>query len=221
MKAVKIQALLLYLMVFFTAATAQEQVAGIPTPLSAYEAIQTLKNGTLVIRLATNVRRIEALEKMVATTSKEKDRQRFENMLQKTKQETEDKNRWLMAAFQANYTFSKLLFMPDTASTLLKTGTRKGIFYGSDLKIEPSLSLDGDFLVAYNGPSASRDNSANEGINVLDGNLQLLQSPFPYFVGRTSVRRMFEETFNKTTELDHYNTLVKKFQQRLEEFGGQ
>ncbi len=201
-----------------TAAFGQEADAA--RPLSANEAIGVLKNGTLVVRLSTNARKIEALEKMAATTASEKDRQRFEKMLEKTKQDTRNHNLWLMEAFRINYSFSKLLFMPDTATTKLKQGVRQGIFFGPDLQIDPSLTLESGFLVAYNGASTSSQKTNNEGINVLDQNLQPLEYPFPFFTGRTSVRRMFEEVFNKSTELDHYTQLVIKFQRKLVEFGG-
>ncbi len=216
----KLQTLMLGLFAFFFGTIAHGQQANIAQPISATEAMEVLKNGTLVVRLSTNIRKIEALEMMVANTTREKDRQRFEKMLAETQEDTRNHNLWLMEAFQKNYTFSKLLFMPDTAATLLKTGVKKGIFYGSDLQIDPAAALEGGFLVAFNGNSTSDQKTNNEGINVLDHNMQPLREPFPFFVGRTSIRRMFEETFNKTTELDHYNRLVAKFQQRLVEFGG-
>ncbi len=204
----------------FVGKAAFGQGADAARPLSAKEAIGVLKNGTLVVRLSTNARKIEALEKMAATTASEKDRQRFEKMLEKTEKDTRNHNLWLMEAFRINYGFSKLLFMPDTATTKLKQGVRKGIFFGPDLQIDPSLTLENGFLVAYNGASTSSQKTNNEGINVLDQNLQPLEHPFPFFTGRTSVRRMFEEVFNKSTELDHYTQLVIKFQRKLDEFGG-
>ncbi len=216
----KLDTLMVCLLALFFCTQAHGQQADVPQQISAYEAIQVLKKGTLVVRLSTNARKMEALEKMLATTNNEKDHLRFEKMLEETRRETRNNNLWLMEAFDSNYTYSKVLFMPDTAATQLKTGVRKGIFYGPDLQIDPSLSIDGGFLVAFNGQSTSSDNTGNEGINVLDETLHPLQAPFPYFVGRTSVRRMFEAVFNKYTEIDHYNRLVIKFQSRLIEFGG-
>ncbi|MCF8247920.1 MAG: hypothetical protein K9J37_22305 [Saprospiraceae bacterium] len=216
----KLQTLMLCLLALFAGTIAHGQQADVAQPISANEAMEVLKNGTLVVRLSTNVRKIAALEKMVANTTREKDRQRFEKMLAETQEDTRNHNLWLMEAFQKNYTFSKLLFMPDTAAISLKGGVRKGIFYSPELQIDPSLSLESDFLVAFNGNNTSDQKTGNEGINVLDQNMQTLSAPFPFFTGRTSIRRMFEETFNKTTELDHYKQLVMKFQQKLVEFGG-
>jgi hypothetical protein len=216
----KLKISMLSLLAMFFCTLAHGQQGDAPQQISSFEAIQVLKNGTLVVRLSTNARKLEALEKMVATTTSEKDRLRFEKMLEETRRDTRNYNQWLMEALDSNYTYSKLLFMPDTAATELKAGVRKGIFYDSNLQIDPSLSLDGGFLVAFYGQSSSSDNTGNEGINVLDANLQPLKAPFPYFVGRTSIRRMFEQFFSKTTELDHYSRLVVKFQQRLIEFGG-
>lgn len=220
MKVVKINNLIFCLVAVFLCSRAVAQEGKGPDPMSPFEAIEVLKNGTLVVRLSTNANKIEALEKKLATTANEKERLRYQQMLDKTRLETRTHNLWLMEAFDSNYTYSKVIFMPDTAATNLKKGIKKGIFYGADLKIDPESSVGDDFLVAYYGKSFSGDDAGNDGINVLDGNLQPLRAPFPFFVGRTSIRRMFEELLNKDTALEHYLKLVKKFQKRLVEFGG-
>ncbi len=211
--------LLCFLTVFFGTALHGQDAAAAAKPITADEAISILKNGTLVVRLSTNARKIEALEKMATNSAKEKDRQRFGEMLEKTRQDTRNHNLWLMEAFRVNYNFSKLLFMPDTAATMLKHGIKEGIFLGPDLQIDDSLTLEGGYLVAFNGANTSDEKTNNEGINVIDHNLQSLRHPFPFFTGRTSIRRMFEEVFNRSTALGHYTQLVIKFQQKLLEFG--
>ena len=211
-------AFMLCLVAVFISGPSFGQDGGTVQPISPNEAIGILKNGTLVVRLSTNTRKIEALEKLAATTTKEKDRLRFQTMLEKTRLDTRNQNLWLMEAFQANYSFSKLLFMPDTAATDLKSGVRQGIFLNGDLQTDPSLALEGDFLVAYYGANTSDQYTNNEGITVLDKNFQPVKYPFPFFTGRTSIRRMFEEAFNKTTDLYHYTQLVIKFQKKLTEF---
>jgi hypothetical protein len=176
------------------------------------------KEGTLVVRLNTNSRKIAALKKSIATASNAKDRRRLETMLDKTESKTRNENLWLMEAFDSNYTLTPVLFMPDTMATKLKSGVREGIFLDAEQKIDPTVKLEGSFFVAFYGANTSDEKTNNEGITVLDSNLDALKSPFPYFTGRTSIRRMFDELFNKMTDKEHFALLVNKFQKRLLEF---
>ncbi len=181
--------------------------------------MEELKHGTLVIRLATNTRKLASIKKAIKLANNEKERNRLGAMLEKTALDTRNQNLWLKAAFDSIYTFTPVLFMPDTVAIQLKTGVRQGIFLGPSLdKIDPSLTLDGKFFVAFYGANTSDEKTNNQGITVLDSTLQSLRSPFPYFTGRTSIRRMFEEFFNKSEGQNHFEKLVAKFQKRLEEF---
>ena len=185
----------------------------------ARASLGSLQQGTLVIRLSTGSNKAKALEKLIGSPNvKESDRRRYQAMLEKSRVDIQNQNQWLAAAFRANYSYSKIMFMPDTSATHLKNGVRNGIFLNENLVLDPSLSLSGDFFVAFYGTSLSDMNTNNEGINVVDQQLQPMPYPFPAFVGRTSIRRMFEEFFNKDTGEEHFEKLVAKFQQRLEEF---
>ncbi len=174
-----------------------------------------LKEGTLVVRLNTNTRKIAAIKKSIAAASTSNDRQRLEAMLEKTEQKTRNTNLWLKHAFDSVYSFTPVLFMPDTMSTKLKSGVREGIFLDAEQKIDPSIKLRGSFFVAYYGENSSDEKTNVEGITVLDSNLNELESPFPYFTGRTSIRRMFDAIFNKMTDKEHLVVLVSKFQKKL------
>lgn len=194
------------------------QAIGQANPMEPQAAITALENGTLVFRLNTSTKKIATLEKMVASATNEKDRLRFEKLTVDTKIAARSENVGLIAAFRTHYNFSKIVFMPDTATAAFKAGMRQGIFVNDSLEIDTSIQLEGDYLVAYYGASTSDETTSNEGITVLDPNLLRLESPFPYFTGRTSVRRMFQEEFKKMTQQDHYNILVGKFQRALMEF---
>lgn len=217
MKTMKIKTVLLLLVCFSlkNLATAQEDTSSVPPFLAA----EYLKNGTLVLRLSTGSSKVKALEKLIASPNiGETDRLRYQMKLNDTQQEIQDRNHWLVEAFRANYSFSKLLLMPDTASTALKNGVRQGIFLNDDLKIDPSITLQGDFLVAYYGQNSLPEYQHNEGINVLGPKLEPIHYPFPGFVGITGIRRTFNEIFNKKTDSDFFNELVMKFQKQLTEF---
>ncbi len=180
--------------------------------------MMVFKEGTLVVRLNTNSRKMAALKKSIAATSNAKDRRRLETMLDKTGSKTRNENLWLVEAFNSNYTFTPVLFMPDTMATKLKSGVREGIFLDTEQKIDPTIKLKGSFFVAFYGANTSDEKTNNEGITVLDSNFEGLKSPFPYFTGRTSIRRMFDELFNRMTDKEHFTLLVNKFQKRLLEF---
>lgn len=216
----KIRRALLFLLLVNVGFGAFGQTSAGQRQAAAGESIRTLKDGVLVVRLSSGSRKIESLEKLIARTTNEKDRLRYQVMLEKTVQETRNQNLWLMEAFEKNYRFSKVLFMSDTASVQLKSGTRQGIFLNNDLQTDPALSLEGNFRTAWYGENPTSGKSG-EGITVADAQWQDLPEPFPFFTGRSSVRRMFEEFFNKATDQEHFAKLVTKFNQRLQAFYGE
>ncbi|MCC6724421.1 MAG: hypothetical protein IT258_07915 [Saprospiraceae bacterium] len=186
---------------------------------TAIAKIYRLKKGTLVFRLSTGSSTTKALQKLIDSPDVlPKDRDRYQKMLEKTRAEVSLQNQDLIASLREKYSFSKLIFMPDTAATRLKNGIREGIFVNDNMELDPTISLEGGFLVSFYGHSQSDLNTNNEGINIIDHQLQNIPYPFPSFVGRTSIRRMFEEFFNKATSKEHFDKLVGKFQQQLIDF---
>jgi hypothetical protein len=212
----KIKTLLFFLLCFSlkNLAFAQADTSSIPPFLGA----EYLKNGTLVLRLSTGSSKIKALKKLLnSPNTSPANRQRYQTMLDASEVAIQNQNRWLVDAFRTNYSFSKLLLMPDTASTALKDGTRQGIFLNDSLEIDPSITLQGNFLVAYYGQNTLPEYQHNEGINVLGPTLEPMHYPFPAFVGITGIRRTFNEIFNKRTDSEFFTELVMKFQKQLTE----
>lgn len=197
-------------------AQAQGQPA---TATSAKTAIKSLKNGMLVMRLVSNSRKIEALEKLVQSASSDGAKARYSRMLDDTRQETQNQNRWMVTAFQQHYSFSKVVFMYDNATQAFKSGTRKGIFLDpNSLEIDPAISLDTDtFFVAWYGVIPSDEASSVEGINVADSAMQELKYPFPAFTSRATIKKLIERAFGDD-DLESVEKLVIKFQKRLDKF---
>lgn len=221
-KMLKIRAIVLVFLTICVGSASFGQGVSDEQKATAGEQIRALRAGVLVVRLSTNARKVEALEKLVGTATTDKARHRYQGMLEDTRKETQNQNLWIMAAFRKNYNFSKLLFMPDTAAVQLKSGVRAGIFLNENVQIDPALTLgEGSFFVAYYGESSSSQTSGNEGITMADEAFHDLRYPFPFFVGRSSVRRMFERIFNKATEQEHFEQLVLKLQQTLEKYYGE
>ena len=200
-----------------TSSIAEQQQANRTALEEAKAWLALLENGTLVVRLSTGTNKAKALQKMIdSPNTGEKDRSSYVKMLEKSRQAVKSQNQWLIAALRSKYSFSKLLFLPDTAATQLKNGVRNGIFVNDNLELDPTLKLEGGFLVGFYGTSQSDINTNNEGISIIDPQLKPMPYHFPAFVGRTSIRRIFEALFNKSTEKEHFEKLVSKFQKWLE-----
>ena len=137
-------------------------------------------------------------------------------MIDKTLAEVREENLSLMDAFTEKYTFSKVLFMPDTLGPQLKNGMKQGIFLNDKFEIDPSLSFPGYFFLAYYGESDSKDKTNVEGINIVDQEFEPLRYPFPSFVGRASIWRGLREFLFVAPNVEHYVKLVEKLNKTME-----
>jgi hypothetical protein len=151
------------------------QDAGRLEPSGPAAMLASLREGTLVVRLQSNARKIQELEKALSDTLLGgAQRQRLQDMLSETQAQTPKESRDIMKAFDGNYNFSKVLFFYDTASVRLLTGEKQGYFLNRDLQVDSSLSLEGeDWLMIYfrhQSPSLFK---------LLDNRLQPVRQPFP------------------------------------------
>jgi len=143
-------ALLLAFLVFYIQGFSQNIQS---TPSSAGDAIILLKNGTAVVRLYFNNPKIQKL-RMLSQDSRysAEERASFKKQLD---DHLDDRNLIKMKtilAFEKNYKFSKVLFMPDSLSYQLTNGVRKGIFLDQEGNLDPNLALtDDDFLLLVRG----------------------------------------------------------------------
>lgn len=184
------------------------------------QAITDLKDGVLVVRLQTGSSKIAALDRLIGSSSlTDAERQRFEGQKKNHLEDLRKQNEMLVTAFQAKYNFSQLLFVPDTSVQHLKNGERSSLFYGGNLEIDPSISLDGDnFFVVYHGLSSSSRTSGVQGIVVQNNELVELVEPFPFFTGMTTVKKKLASFFRKVDEQELFFRLVEKFNGRLLRF---
>ena len=184
---------------------------------SAKANIKLLKQNTLVVRLRTGSSKIKALNRLMNSPNvDEKHRLRYQSMIEKTTAEVREENLSLMDAFTEKYTFSKMLFMPDTLGPQLKNGVKQGIFLNNKLEIDPSLGFQGYFFLAYYGESDSKDKTHIEGINVVDQEFEPLRYPFPSFVGRAGIWRGLREFLFVAPSSEHYVKLVEKLNKTME-----
>lgn len=188
---------------------------------SARANISLLKRNTLVVRLKTGHKKAEILKKLLESpTLSEKYRKRYQRMLDQTISRTKLENEHLRNAFLLHYHFSKVMFMPDTAATSLKKGVRKGIFYNEKLELDTSLTLTGNYFVAYHESSDSHSSrhTAKEGLRIVDKNYQPLKYPFPSTISRP-VWGWFvlgRDEYSAKDHKRHFDFLVKRFNEQME-----
>lgn len=199
--------------------------------------LRQLPKGVLVVRLNSNHRKMTELERLLDSPDvNEKSKIRFKKMLETTRMETRQEGLDLMKAFDGNYNFSKVLFMFDTASLLLKNGVKSGYFLNEALEVDSSLRLESnDWLLMY-----FRHESPVSFI-LLDQNLETVERPFPLPkrpVLRKYVQGQFYEvydsegpwkfgekdnatgfvlfmTYNKKNQLKFFSVLISNWQKDL------
>ena len=123
------------------------------TPSSAGDAITSLRKGTAVVRLYFNNPKVQKL-RLLSQDSRysEEERARFKKQLDEHLDERNLTKMKTILAFEKNYKFSKVLFMPDSLSYQLSNGVRKGIFFDQEGNLDPNLALtDDEFLLLVRG----------------------------------------------------------------------
>lgn len=189
---------------------------------SARANIKLLKQNTLVVRLKTGSKKIGILEGLLKKPNiEEKYRHRYQRMLDKTTSSIKIENEHLKAAFLEHYNFSKVIFMPDTSATALKSGVRKGIFLNEKLELDSSITLEGSYFVTYHesSDSGSKRHTSKEGLRIVDKNYNPLKYPFPSTVGTPSWVWFFGWAFDDYSAKDHklhFDYLVKRFNEHME-----
>lgn len=187
---------------------AQDLMTGKPADekVRSEKAIQALKNGVLIVSIPGNHNKITYLQKLAENT-KGAQKARFEQILQETVYETNRTALGIVKAIDSSYNFSPVLFMYDTATTLLKNGRRSGFFLDKSLRIDTTISLgDRPFLVFKQNPFA--DNWL-----MMDDSFKLLNPPFPY---KTPGRRILIFRLSMNFTIKYINKELKEFYKTTE-----
>lgn len=159
---------------------------------SASDAIQSLKNGALVMRLPTYAKKIAALEDIIARNSDEASVRRARTLLEQTVTETKEENLRIIRSFREFYNFSAVYFMYDTSLTALAKGARKGIFLQDDLSPNPALSLQSDqFIIAQIGYTDPATTARAEALILTDLSLKRIEAPFPSAIRYNTLSELF------------------------------
>ena len=149
----------------------------------AETAIANLKEGVLLIRLSSERRKLEELDRRIANDKLDtKSRERLKRLKKEVIEDRDKTNQEFVKAFASKYDFSEVFFFYDTASVSLKRGVQEGVFLDEKMNLVPSMSLGGrPFLVLRSG-SLKENTSGLEALVVMDEKFEDLARPFPYYV---------------------------------------
>ncbi|MFK7935171.1 MAG: hypothetical protein AB8G22_16790 [Saprospiraceae bacterium] len=187
----------------------------------AENAIRTLSDGILVVRLQSNQKKIKALEDLVE--NKKMSARNLKNLnreLEETKINTKEKNSLLMKSFADNYNFSDVLFMYDYDTEKLLTAEQEGYFLGKDLIVDAKLSLnDNNFLTLRFGTTDLATTSGVEGMIITDQELKDLDIPFPYAYKEGGFMYVFDKLFDgKNAAGRNYPRIIARMNKKLKKY---
>ena len=205
---------------FFSFANAQEEK---PTRRdTAFAEIKNLKESTLVVRLTSHHKKVQALQKLANNPELAKrKKERIRHQIATTLAETAYENKLIYQAFEKYYKFSKVLFMYDTATiTLIKEKRRNGLFLDGNLVIDQSLTIQTeDFFMLKFDRTDPTTTAAADAMIITDRDFQDLKRPFPYAVKMTSFSFVMDSVFSPKEAFEkNMNTRVKKLARQLNAF---
>lgn len=191
-----------------------------PVPTSPVKAITDLKNGVLIVRLTSEYRKLEALEELLENGDISVETEaNLPLKMTRIEVERDLENDLWVRNFKAHYQFSDILFAYDTLrmDALIKNDG-KNCFLDEDMKINPSLSLNGrPFLMLYKGIIS--EGSGAEAVLFRDANFVQLKKPFPYFVRTTRFMYVFNSIFKGSiADARNIEQVVKKIEKKLNKF---
>ena len=147
----------------------------------AFSSIKELHKGAIIVRLKTNQRKIQLLEKTLASAGlKKNQRKRHQAILEGTIKVRDAFNHAIANMFMDSFSFCPVYLMYDTSSSSLKKGLRKGIFLNQDKKIDASIQLNESFVFLVNYKKSSGEFPFDI-LRVQKLN-ERLEEPFPYFI---------------------------------------
>ncbi len=189
----------------------------------AEEAIRDLKGGTLLIRLPSRQRKIDAMEQVLSGYGPDdKGRARMEKLLRQTRQEAAAFNRHMVAAFRDSFDFAKVRFFYDYDTPKLQAGETAGVFLNEELKADPSISLPGGpYYVLGFGQTQKDYSDGLEAMYIMDSEFERMMPPFPYYQRLNDFAAFVGSIFPAPDQqMRDALRLVGKLEDKLEKFHG-
>ncbi len=149
--------------------------------ITAYDHIENLNNGAILVRLQTGEKKVEALKKAG-----------LEEKAVKAKETQETRNQQIVTAFKTNFNYCPVYFFYAPESAKVKAGEFNGVLFDTELKPISSLEHipDGKWLMSELGQTQDplgKNNqekvNASKGVYsfvLKDRDFKQLARPFPY-----------------------------------------
>lgn len=159
--------------------------------------VKELKEGILIVRLPSEQKKIQELERLAALEESSNNmKKQYKKSIKTIIKDRDESNKALVAAFSSVYDFSEVLFFYDTASVAIKEGRQTG-FVNSSLKEDPTINLNNKaFYVLRQGGLDASTSTGLDAIVVMDNQFVDLQRPFPYYVRIRGFMQVFKKIFS-------------------------
>lgn len=145
----------------------------------AYLYAKELNEGSLVVVLKTNAKRLKELGILSRKPElSEVQRGVIKDKIKKTQAETKLINDGLISGFSMAYSFSNVYFMYDTNLTQLSDGSTKGIFVDETGAIDKTIEMMEENYYICNYVLVSASNNT-EGLVIFDSESNRVKQPFP------------------------------------------
>lgn len=216
------RALLLFLLLLFALSGLKAQLSADQRSDQAIQAISDLKKGVLIVRLESDLKKIEALADLAAKPGNSPEQaRRIEQMRKDLIEEKRQLNTWWMQAFLEEFDFTDVLFVYDTTSrATLVDQDGKNSFLDRELAIDPARRLNERPFVMARFGTTDRDRGAGvEAMILRNSDFEDLHKPFPYYIKETRFSYIFSKLFgSKTAERDNIFKMVRKLDEQLKKF---
>ena len=161
--------------------TAQDRKAAKAEELrEAREMVDVVQTGGIVVRLATNARKIEGMQDVLDNGQLSAPNQhRLEERIKETIEETREQQELTVRLMRENYDLGPVYFIHDSTLVLLQGDAPFGYFLGDNLEIDPNIDRPEDFIIARIGYTDASTTARAEAMILTDRELQPLPSPFP------------------------------------------
>lgn len=152
----------------------------------AYQHVQNLKEGVLLVRLH---QQDILLAKMK--------HHGLDKQHKYKKAEIFEKNKASYDALSELYSFSEIAFFYGSASSKIKSLDYSGVFLGEDLQVDTSIHISQNvpvYILDVGDIYFPEMSGHQEGVVVMDSEFEPLTDPFPYYVRRRSGMAIIKRT---------------------------
>jgi len=187
-------------------------------------AIKSIKEGALLIQLATHSKKINKMREVLANPeTSQAIKLRLEEKIKKIEEETVENNKILVKNLYEKYSFSKFYVFYDNALDKIEKKNLKGIFLNENLEVDPTIELvEESFCLMREGETAQgveNDRNSLEAYIILNQDGKMLDRPFPYYFRINTLKYTFNSILDKkNAKTRQYRDLVQKMNSRFSNF---